>query len=80
MPESKRQNERLTGMLIVGVVALNYPILSLFSKSKLIFGIPVLYLYLFLFWAVFIILIAFILEKQPFQSLKTSSTKQDKSE
>ena len=80
MLESKRQNERLIGMLIVGVVALNYPILSLFSGSKLVFGIAVLYFYLFLSWAIFIISIAFILEKQDFPPLKTSSSKQEKSE
>jgi hypothetical protein len=71
MPESKQQNERLIVMLIIGVIALNYPLLSLFSKVKLIFGIPVLYLYLFVFWIIFIVCIAVIVEKTKFQPLLT---------
>ena len=63
MPESKRQNERLIVIMIIGVIALNYPLLSLFSKNKLIFGIPVLYLYLFIVWFIFIGCVAVIQEK-----------------
>ena len=63
MPESKRQNERLIVMVIIGVIALNYPLLSLFSKNKLIFEVPVLYLYLFIVWFIFIGCVAAILEK-----------------
>ena len=65
MPESKRQNERLIVMPILGIIALNYPLLSLFSQVKLLFGVPVLYLYLFLVWFIFIALIAVIMEKSP---------------
>ncbi len=71
MPESKQQNERLIVMFIIGVIALNYPLLSLFSKVKLIFGIPVLYLYLFVFWIIFIVCIAVIVEKTKSQPLLT---------
>ena len=63
MPEAKRQNEKLIVMLIIGVIALNYPLLSLFSKDKLIFGIPVLYHYLYIVWFIFIGCVAVILEK-----------------
>ena len=69
MPESKRQNERLIVMVIIGVIALNYPLLSLFSKAKLIFGIPVLYLYLFIVWFIFIGCVAVILEKNKASSV-----------
>lgn len=74
MPERKRQNERLIVMLVIGVIALNYPLLALFSKVKLLFGIPVLYLYIFTIWAVFIACVAFILEKP------SSQAKPEKSE
>jgi len=63
MPEAKRQNERLIAMLILGLVAFNYPLLSLFSKVRLIFGVPVLYLYLFAVWYIFIVCVALILAK-----------------
>jgi hypothetical protein len=79
MPESHRKSERLIGMLIVGVIALNYPLLSLFSKIKLIFGIPMLYLYLFLFWAIFIICVALILEKRGNTPFTTPLKKKEKS-
>jgi len=71
MPESKQQNERLIVMFIIGLISLNYPLLSLFSKVKLIFGIPVLYLYLFVFWIIFIVCIAIIVEKTKSQPLLT---------
>jgi len=80
MPESKRRHEQLIGMLIVAVIALNYPMLSMFSKIKLIFGIPVLYFYLFLVWAVFILCMALILEKPGSPPLTTPSSKPEKPE
>ena len=65
MPESKRQNERLIVVFIVGVIALNYPLLSLFSKIQLLFGVPVLHLYLFFLWSLFIIGVAITVERSP---------------
>ena len=63
MPEAKRQKERLIVLPLVGVIALNYPLLSLFSRVKLLFGVPMLYLYLFAVWLLFILCVAAILEK-----------------
>jgi hypothetical protein len=63
MPEAKRQNERLIVLPLAGIIALNYPLLSLFSRVKLLFGVPVLYLYLFAVWLMFIICVALLLEK-----------------
>ena len=62
MPETKRKNERLVVLFLGGVLALNYPLLSLFGKVRLYFHIPVLYLYLFLCWGVFILGVALIME------------------
>jgi hypothetical protein len=64
MSVTKRQGERLTGLLLIGLIAINYPLLALFSKSVLWFGIPALYLYLFVFWALFIGLAATVMEKR----------------
>ncbi|MBC8317326.1 MAG: hypothetical protein H8E41_05430 [Desulfobulbaceae bacterium] len=81
MPEVKRrQNERLIVILIIGVIALNYPLLSLFSKVKLIFGIPVLYFYLFTVWTVFIGCVALVLEKTTSSPLIIPSPKPEKAE
>ena len=56
----KRRDERLTAWVLVGGLALNYPLLSLFSKPVLWFGIPALYLYLFAFWVLFIAVVALL--------------------
>ena len=79
MPEIKRQNERLISMLVVGIIALNFPILSLFNKAKLIFGIPILYLYIFFIWLLLICCLALVLEKAPFPSLTAPLRKTDRS-
>ncbi len=63
MSVSKRQGERLIGLLLVGLIVINYPILALFNKTVLWFGIPALYLYLFVFWALFIGIAAAVMEK-----------------
>ncbi|MGW8321187.1 MAG: hypothetical protein ACWGSD_06510 [Thermodesulfobacteriota bacterium] len=55
MPESKRRNERLVALFVAALLALNFPLLSLASVMKQVWGIPVLYFYLFFVWA-FIIL------------------------
>jgi len=60
----RKKIQRLLVLFSLGVLALNYPLLALFSKTSFGFGIPLLYLYLFVFWAVFIIFIAFISERK----------------
>ena len=57
-----RRGERLVVLALVGVLALNYPLLQLFDASRLVLGIPMLYLYLFLVWAGLIGLGAWVLE------------------
>jgi hypothetical protein len=64
MSVTKRQGERLIGLLLIGLIAINYPLLALFNKTVLWFGIPALYLYLFVFWALFIGLAAAVMEKR----------------
>ena len=57
-----RRRERLVVLALAGMLALNYPLLQLFDDAGLIFGIPTLYLYLFLVWGILIGLGAWILE------------------
>lgn len=63
MPETKRKNERLVALFLIGVLALNYPLLSLFSRVSLFFNIPVLFLYIFLCWALFILGVGLIMDR-----------------
>jgi len=80
MPEIKRQNERLVVTLVIGFIALNYPLITLFSKVRVFFGIPILYLFIFTIWSVLIVCIALILEKPAFPTLMASPPKSEKSE
>ena len=65
VPGAKRRGERLIGLLIAGAVLLNFPLLSVFSVDRLVFGIPVLYLYLFSVWVLIIGVMALILRDRP---------------
>jgi len=64
MTPVKRKIQRLLVLFAFGCLALNYPLLALFSKTLLWYGIPVLYLYLFALWALFILLIAIVTERK----------------
>ena len=64
MPPVRRKIQRLLVLFAFGVLALNYSLLALFSKAVMGFGIPLLYLYLFAVWTVFIIFIAFVAERK----------------
>ncbi len=62
MSQSKIRTDRLLALVLIGVFTLNYALLSLFRQTTLLFGIPALYLYLFLAWGLFILLTALIME------------------
>ncbi len=51
--------ERAIGLFLLAFLALNPPILSIFSAETILFGIPLLYLYLFGVWGVIIALMGF---------------------
>jgi hypothetical protein len=74
---NKRQKERQIVLWFIGVLAMNYPILTLFSKVKLVLNIPMLYLYIFTCWAIFVICVALVMElpASPQDSFKTPEIK-----
>jgi hypothetical protein len=45
---------------LFAVLALNPPVLSIFSVEVFLFGIPLLYLYLFAVWLIIVMLVAWI--------------------
>jgi hypothetical protein len=53
-PVPKRKGERLISLLIVGIILLNFPLLSVFNKTYLLLGFPILFLYLFSIWGLII--------------------------
>ncbi|HLS55965.1 MAG TPA: hypothetical protein VK052_07800 [Zeimonas sp.] len=56
--------QRLVAVFLLGCVLFNYPVLSLFNKPAAIFGIPLLYVYVFGAWAVLIGLLALVIERR----------------
>jgi len=53
--------ERLLALFVAGWLLLNYPLLALFGRLGTVAGIPALYLYLFVAWALLIAGIALVL-------------------
>lgn len=63
MNQGKKRGEQLFALFIIGFVALNFPLLTIGSRSGFIFGIPVFYFYLFGIWLGLIALAAFIIRR-----------------
>ena len=60
-----KPRELIVVLFIAALLALNYPLVSLFDRLLQPFGIPLLYLHLFLGWLVVIVLLALIMERPP---------------
>jgi len=56
--ESKQQ--RFVALCMLGCVLFNFPILALFNVPGTLFGVPVLYAYIFIAWASLIALMALV--------------------
>ena len=62
MSEFEITAQRLVALCMLGFLLFNYPILALFNVPGTVFGIPVLYAYLFAAWSVLIACMAFVVE------------------
>ncbi|GAB6905491.1 conserved hypothetical protein [Desulfosarcina cetonica] len=60
MTRDKINGRRLVGLFLLGLLLFNFPLLSLFNRPVLVFGIPLFYLYLFGVWSVMILLMIVI--------------------
>ncbi len=60
MTRDKLNGRRLVGLFLLSLVLFNYPLLCLFNRPLLVFGIPILYLYLFGVWTLIIFLMLVI--------------------
>jgi hypothetical protein len=63
MPKSSRKGQRLFGLFLLGCLLFNYPLIALFNSRATVFGIPLLYAYLFAAWTLLIVLVAIIVER-----------------
>ena len=62
MSEFQSKGQRFVALCMFGLLLFNYPILALFNLSGTVLGVPVLYAYIFIAWAVLIALMAFVAE------------------
>ena len=58
------KGQRLVALFLLGCLLLNYPLLNLFAGTGRVFGIPVLYAYVFVTWALLIGLMALVVENR----------------
>ena len=62
----KRPNvtgESLLFLFLLGVFLFNAPLISIVDLPRQVFGIPLLYVYLFASWGALLVLVAFIVER-----------------
>ena len=64
MQAPSRTREFLIALFVLGVLLLTPPLLVVFNQATRLFGVPVLYLYLFAVWATLIALVAFSVERE----------------
>jgi hypothetical protein len=65
MKRSGTTGHRLIAIFVMGVVLLNYPLLSLFAVPADLGGVPLLYAYVFAAWTLTIGLMALVTERPP---------------
>jgi hypothetical protein len=58
----EKKGQRFIALCMVGALLFNYPVLALFNVSGTLFGVPLLYAYLFIAWAALIALMAYLAE------------------
>jgi hypothetical protein len=61
--KQRRKAERLVALALLGFLLFNYPLLSIFSTETTVFGIPLLYAYLFASWGLLIGLMALVVRR-----------------
>jgi len=63
MQKNASRGPRLFCLFALGVLLFNYPLLALFNLPRHIFGVPLLYAYLFIVWALLILLVARVVDR-----------------
>ncbi len=62
MSEFQSKGQRFMALCMFGLLLFNYPVLALFNLSITVFGVPVLYAYIFAAWAALIAMMAVVAE------------------
>ena len=61
--DEKGKEQRFLALCMLGVVLFNFPVLALFNVGGSVFGIPILYAYIFAAWALVIALMYWLAER-----------------
>ena len=64
MSDFESKGQRFVALCLLGTLLFNYPILALFNVSGMVFGVPVLYVYMFIAWAALIAVMAWLSESK----------------
>jgi hypothetical protein len=64
MEKTNAKTQRLVALFLLGNVFFNYPLLALVNRPDSLFGIPLLYVYMFAAWALLIVLLRLVVEKK----------------
>ncbi|OGA27224.1 MAG: hypothetical protein A3F77_14815 [Betaproteobacteria bacterium RIFCSPLOWO2_12_FULL_67_28] len=64
MADFEAKGQRMIALCMLGCVLFNFPILALFNVPGTLLGIPVLYAYIFIAWALLIALMAWVVEQR----------------
>ena len=65
MDEFEVKAQRMIALCALGVVLFNYPLLAAFNVDATVFGIPILYAYIFTAWSLLIAGMAYVIESMP---------------
>ena len=60
MNASVSKSHRFVALCILGLLLFNYPVLALFNATGTVFGVPLLYAYIFVAWAALIGMMAYV--------------------
>lgn len=62
MDKTDVKSQRLVALCMLGVLLFNYPMLALFNVAATVFGIPILYAYIFTAWTLLTACMAYVVE------------------
>lgn len=75
MIAGRRHRENIIILFVAGLLALNYPLLSIFEVGQLVLGIPLLYLYVYLVWLVIIVVMAIVVARSELRAGERSDSR-----
>lgn len=63
--KQKLESQRLLALFVAGCLLLNYPLIALWNREALVWGLPLFPLVLFALWGLLITALAWLMERRP---------------